>query len=753
LNGDLHMTKVKKDSWKSSSVAFATRLSLSKSCVTVFFSSACLMEIEIAAGRLTAQELGSSLYTWTSVIGVVLLGMTIGSFAGGCIADRSTGRKSIANLFAIASITCVLIIVLSIHIGEWSFLWRLSWPAYVMTYVTVLFLLPSIFLGAISPVAAKAALNRELGTGKAIGDIYAFGAAGSIAGTFVSGFWLISAIGIYGVIWSTAVVLVVMGLIYNPNYRPIQVWAVLLAVIVWLATTKLPEQAGVLLTLRTETDPNVIYDEETQYCHIRIKRESERPEIRVFYQDKLKHSEIAADDVNNLLYHYTRIYSTVTEQTNRGGNELSFLSIGGGGFVFPRYLRQKFPESRVDVAEIDPGVTRAALAAFGLSKDHRINIHTMDGRNFVDGLIAKQRQGQDTQRYDYIYLDAFDNFSVPWQLLTKQFNENIARILTDDGVYLLNLVDFYQSGLFLGSVFKTLEKTFDNVYILSPEFDYYNRTAFVVIASRRALDIDGLTAQISKYERNVRRLNEQDLSRLRDNYGSILLSDDYAPIDNLAAPIARQGGADLAAQGYIVTGRTFSLTGEWGKAVEMYMKAIDIYPTMSLKSYFKITEDLLKHREFQEAATACKKAIQYYDRPEITSPDLSGINLNMGVAMKGLGQSKETQKYLSRAIDGYQRRIAIEPNSAETLANLGIALAESGRFAEAVIYFERAVETMPSNPEYRIMFIQALIAQKNYAGAQKAINEAISEMKRLANFEAISGLQQLLGRVTYEQSR
>jgi tetratricopeptide (TPR) repeat protein/MFS family permease len=747
------MTKVKTDSRKSISVSSEIRLSPYKAGATVFFSSACLMALEITAGRLTAQELGSSIYTWTSVIGVVLLGITIGSFAGGCIADRYTSRKSIANLFAVASISCVLIIVLSIRIGGWSILWRLSWPAYVMTYVTVLFLLPSILLGAIFPVAAKAALNREQGTGQTIGDIYAFGAAGSIAGTFVSGFWLISAIGIYGVIWSVAVALVVMGLIYNLNYRPIQVWAVLLAVILWLATAKSPEQAGVLLTLRTETDPNVIYDEQTQYSHIRVKRESERPEIRVFYQDKLKHSEIVTDDLNNLMYHYTRIYSTVTEQTNKDDNELSFLSIGGGGFVFPRYLRQRFPESRVDVAEIDPGVTRAALAAFGLSKDHRINIYTMDGRNFVDGLISKQRQGQDTQLYDYIYLDAFDNFSVPWQLLTRQLNENIAGILTDDGVYLLNLVDCYQSGLVIGSVLKTLEKTFDNVYILSPDFDYYNRTIFVVIASKQALDIDGLTALIRKYERNVRQLNEQDLGRLRDNSGSILLCDDYAPVDNLAAPIARQGGADLASQGYIATGRTFSLTGEWGKAVKMYMKAIDIYPTMALKSYFKITEDMLMHGEFQMAAAVCGKAIQYYDRPEIASPDLPGVNLNMGIAMKGLGQSKKTQKYLSRAIDGYQRQITIEPNSPEILANLGMALAETGRFAEAVIYFERAVEITPSNPEYRMMLVQGLIAQKNYAGAQKAINEAISEMKRSANFEAISGLQQLLGRVIYELSR
>ena len=38
-------------------------------CATVFFSSACIMILEIVAGRLMAKYLGATLYVWTSVIG------------------------------------------------------------------------------------------------------------------------------------------------------------------------------------------------------------------------------------------------------------------------------------------------------------------------------------------------------------------------------------------------------------------------------------------------------------------------------------------------------------------------------------------------------------------------------------------------------------------------------------------------------------------------------------------------------------
>ncbi|MFA5251569.1 MAG: fused MFS/spermidine synthase, partial [Phycisphaerae bacterium] len=60
---------------------------------TVFLSSACIMVLELVAGRLIARHLGSSLYTWTSVIGVVLAGITIGNYLGGRIADRFEARK------------------------------------------------------------------------------------------------------------------------------------------------------------------------------------------------------------------------------------------------------------------------------------------------------------------------------------------------------------------------------------------------------------------------------------------------------------------------------------------------------------------------------------------------------------------------------------------------------------------------------------------------------------------------------------
>src|SRR4030065_1122981 len=96
--------------------------------VTVFLSSACIIVLELGAGRLIARHLGSSLYTWTSVIGVVLAGITIGNYLGGRIADRFPARKALAVLFGASSAACVVTVVANNIVGEWILLVPLRWP-------------------------------------------------------------------------------------------------------------------------------------------------------------------------------------------------------------------------------------------------------------------------------------------------------------------------------------------------------------------------------------------------------------------------------------------------------------------------------------------------------------------------------------------------------------------------------------------------------------------------------------------------
>ncbi len=46
---------------------------------TVFIAASCVMVVEVLSTRLAARYLGSSLYSWTSAIGVVLAGISLGN--------------------------------------------------------------------------------------------------------------------------------------------------------------------------------------------------------------------------------------------------------------------------------------------------------------------------------------------------------------------------------------------------------------------------------------------------------------------------------------------------------------------------------------------------------------------------------------------------------------------------------------------------------------------------------------------------
>src|ERR1051325_10865228 len=64
----------------------------------VFFTSGSVLVLEILAGRLLAPYVGVRLETYTSVIGIVLGGIALGTWLGGRLADRVDPRRTVGPL-------------------------------------------------------------------------------------------------------------------------------------------------------------------------------------------------------------------------------------------------------------------------------------------------------------------------------------------------------------------------------------------------------------------------------------------------------------------------------------------------------------------------------------------------------------------------------------------------------------------------------------------------------------------------------
>jgi len=696
--------------------AQAPHKSLIIPCSTVFISSFCIMVVELVAGRMIARFLGSSLYTWTSVIGVVLAGITIGNYLGGRVADKWPAKRALAVLFACASAACVATVILNNLIGQWTWLWQFSWPVRVFLHVTFVFLLPSLALGTISPVVAKSALERGLPTGRTVGDVYAWGAAGSIAGTFAAGYYLIAAMGTVSIVWAVAGVMMVMALLYGGYaLMPLKAAAIVLICLTWLGTSSVSWATSLAAAtgLRENVDKTIIYKDETQYCYVAVMRLQGPPEKVVFLQDKLIHSAIEPGQPNKLTYSYEQIMSAVTHRFGNEKPDSRFLILGGGGYVLPRYLERNWPKSKVDVVEIDPGVTRAAMQAFGLAPTDRMRSISLDARNCVDGLIHDLDSGREVPKYDFIYEDALNDYSVPFQLTTREFNEKLLRILKDDGIYMVELIDIYDSGLFAGSFVNTLRQTFPNVYVISEsDVTRQDRNTFVVIASQRKLDLADLKRDYP-YVGQLWYLTDAEVDTLCAKGGNFILTDDYAPVETFLAPVVTASTSEsiklrksFQARAVAAEAEQLSKDGRLDEVLRKLDKLVELDPAVAVRSY-QVMALIFRDTGRPDGALLIYQAGLEKNKNAAASRELAMYCYNYALLLASSGDKERAKSMYDSAQAAYNELLAKDPTYIEGFVQLGNISAERGDFARAVEYFSKAVDLDPTNLDNNMNALQA----------------------------------------------
>lgn len=512
---------------------------------TVFLSSLCIMVLELVAGRLIARHVGSSLYTWTSVIGIVLAGIAVGNYVGGRLADRYPPRETLAAIFLVASANCLVIPLLNDRVGGIEMLRELDWPVRIALHVFLVFFVPSCLLGMISPSAAKMAIELGDRLGRTIGSVYSWGAIGSILGTFLTGYVLIARMGTTAVLLSVSAVLLVMALAYGSASLLPYLWTGVLLAVMTAAWAPFPwaRTMGERLGFRPSGSLLVLVEDESQYSFIRVEDIVETPGLRSMTLDYLVHAYVDMEDPDRLHYDYERIYAGVTEEAMRvhhPGQAPRALFLGGGGYVFPRWFLRRYPRGSGEVVEIDPQVTRAAFEAFGLEASTPLRITHLDARNRVEELYTMAVRGELPYRFDLVYNDAFNHYSPPFHLTTLEYVSKLRALMSDDSVFLANTIDIFRSGQFLGAMINTVEQVFPYVYTFctSPggPTDEDERDTFVVAGSTRLLPVQDLDYLLY----SAALLSPRDTAQLRRRSRNLVLTDDFAPVDNLLTPVIRE---------------------------------------------------------------------------------------------------------------------------------------------------------------------------------------------------------------------
>jgi predicted membrane-bound spermidine synthase len=501
-------------------------------------ASVCLMVVELLASRIIAEQAGSSLYTWTSVIGVVLAGMSIGNYLGGVLSDRFRPARFIGWLFLAASASVVGVLVLTSLLSTNEPFARWQWPAMVFATVFCIFFVPSVLLGTFGPAATKVAVQRTMVVGTTIGSVSAWNAAGSIVGTIAAGFWLIPALGTRSLTMFVASVLAVAGVVLGPRRRIQVAWTALAIGLFVLTRASVPALADwtyLDVFQDTGTDP---FRADSAYQAIRVYEEQSDKDtdrtLRVLSLDHLIHGYVDMKDPSYLNYDYERVYADITRRYGGDKRRVSAFFVGGGSYTFPRWLLTEWPGSETLVAEIDPMVLEANHQATGLPPTTPIRTIVGDARNVVDDLPPGRQ-------FDFFFGDAFNDLAVPYHLTTLEFSRRVAAHLKPDGAYMVNLIDNYETGLLLGSFVGTLQQVFRHVYVFCTEQDgvVNRRDTFVVAASNVPLDTRGWEPHHQgDFDGSV--LTAANLTELRKKCGGRVLTDDDAPVEVLIAPVVRE---------------------------------------------------------------------------------------------------------------------------------------------------------------------------------------------------------------------
>ncbi len=184
-------------------------LNMTRLYTIAFIASGCTLVIELVAGRLLAPYIGVSLYTWTSVIGVILAGISIGNFLGGRLADRYPGPSVLGLTLVAASLTSFITLGLVSVLPQFT-LWMPLVPR-ILVLTTVIFFLPGCILGMITPLVVKQALTDLGHAGGLVGRVYAISTAGSLVGVYLTGFVLIAHFGTRLIVVMVAAVLLILG--------------------------------------------------------------------------------------------------------------------------------------------------------------------------------------------------------------------------------------------------------------------------------------------------------------------------------------------------------------------------------------------------------------------------------------------------------------------------------------------------------------------------------------------------------------
>lgn len=437
--------------------------------VISFGTGFSLMSFELAAARILAPAIGSSMYVWTSVIGVIIAALSLGFVVGGRIADRRGRPFDVALLLLSAAVAATITLLSYQDILQWIAESYTDGRIQGVIAALMLFAPTSFLIGVTSPYLAKLNVRSLRSTGRTVAALDACNALGGIVGTFFTGFFLFGFIGARETIICVAVLLIGMSWLLALRTRPIAraTVTVLLLLLLFIPST----QAATVRRIDSAT---------AHYEIIDMLAPTGMATGLVTGPHGVQ-SAVYKDGRSDLVFWYTNEMARVAIERN----PKSILVLGGGAFTLPQYLASKLPDAQIDAVEIDPKLEDISTQYFHYAHPSNVSLYFEDARTFVN------RNGG---MYDVVLVDVYGDTMIPFNLMTREYGVALAQHVRPGGLVLANLV-VGQTGA-CKNIWKSINAAYGTEL---PHAQYTTRSAglprgnYVLAYTREQQDLHGYT--------------------------------------------------------------------------------------------------------------------------------------------------------------------------------------------------------------------------------------------------------------------
>ncbi len=185
-----------------------------------------------------------------------------------------------------------------------------------------------------------------------------------------------------------------------------------------------------LLCIEQSVVADVIHREKSLYRNILVTERGER-RCLAFSVKKERRNQTCMDinQPKQIVFPYVRMTFAGLMVNPKPKN---MLMIGLGGGTIATVLMEIYPDLEMDLVEVDESVVKVAHEYFEFRASANARVLTLDGRVFV------RRALHSGQQYDLIILDAYNGDYIPEHLMTREFLNDVKKLLTGQGTLVAN---------------------------------------------------------------------------------------------------------------------------------------------------------------------------------------------------------------------------------------------------------------------------------------------------------------------------